>query len=515
MTAVAAPPARPHGFVPSPVASGGPRPDLVVALALLLLAATTFAPWTLRLGLLHDDWPLVHDMARGAVPLSSVDGSRPLLGLPWRACGLLFGDALVGYYAFLFALQWLAALLLYRLARRFSTVGFAAALGALAMVYPADASHLWLSTLTQRTAWVLALTSLLVAEAARERARLMPVALALGFASLGLYELQLLLLALWPAVAWGLGAPWRRRAVVAWSILPALYLGWRFVARPLLGAPTVATANFLWDPLWLARRALVVVPYNLFVDGWLLGVREAKGNSFALVAAFFLLVAGATMPLASRFAAGKAPRPRLWLVAIALVALGVAPIVPTTYWLGRAAGTYGARILAAALPGAALLVLLGLARLVRRPAARALGLSLVLTLAFAFHWNVGALAAENWAMQQRLAKALLTASASWPPGSFLLILDLPPNRLSYDTPWGVGRMIQETYGDKTLSGIGICRDRPPREILSTVSGDLLVQGGLYARVPWVQVVALRWENGTLERVPNDLVSRRLAPLGSE
>jgi hypothetical protein len=202
-------------------------------------------------------------------------------------------------------------------------------------------------------------------------------------------------------------------------------------------------------------------------------------------------------------------------VAIALVALGVAPIVPTTYWLGRAAGTYGARILAAALPGAALLVLLGLARLARRPAARALGLSLVLTLAFAFHWNVGALAAENWAMQQRLAKALLTASASWPPGSFLLILDLPPNRLSYDTPWGVGRMIQETYGDKTLSGIGICRDRPPREILSTVSGDLLVQGGLYARVPWVQVVALRWENGTLERVPNDLVSRRLAPLGSE
>ena len=104
-----APQARQDTHGPSSFTPGGLRQSLLVALALLLLAVATFAPFSPRLGLLHDDWPLVHDMARGAVPISSPDGLRPLLGLPWRVCGLLFGEALAGYYAFLFALQWLAA----------------------------------------------------------------------------------------------------------------------------------------------------------------------------------------------------------------------------------------------------------------------------------------------------------------------------------------------------------------------------------------------------------------------
>jgi hypothetical protein len=464
-----------------------------------------------ELGLLHDDWPLVHDMAQGKVPLSSVDGLRPLLGVPWRLSGLLFCNALAGYYAFLFTLQWAAATLLFLLARRFSPLGFAAALAALTMVYPADASHLWLSTLTQRTAWVLTLAAILLAELRRGRRYFMPVALGLGFASLGFYELQVLLLAAWPAVAWGLGAPWRRRSIVAWSAIPVLYLTWRFIARPLWGAPTVATASFLWDPWWLARRALLLVPYNLFVDGWLIGAGEAAFKSFVQVAAFFLVVSVVTMPLAPRWAEGPAPRPRVWLVGIALVALGVAPIVPTTYWLGRTAGTYGARILAAALPGAAMLVLLGLMRLLQKPRVRTLAFSAALALAFAFHWNVAALAAENWALQQRLAKALLAVSGSWPPGSFLVIVDLPPNRLSYDTPWGIGRMIQETYGDRTLSGIGICSDRPARKVLAVEAGELSVQGGSYARVPLAQVVALRWQGDALQLSPRSLLLDRLGP----
>lgn len=511
MTGADAPEARRACVAAWPSAAGGWRELVVVALALLLLAAATFAPWVSKLGLLHDDWPLAHDMARGRVPISSIDGLRPLLGLPWRLCGLLFGDALLGYYLVLFALQWLGAVLLFLIARRFAPAGFAAALAALAMIYPADASHLWLSTLTQRTAWVLALAAVLLAELGRERVRFMLAALSLGLASLGFYELQLFLLALWPAFAWGLRAPWRRRSVIAWSLVPALYLTWRFVVRPLLGAPTVATANFLWDPRWLARRAFLLVPYNLFVDGWLIGAVEAAGKSLPVVAAFLVVASLATIPLAARWAAGPPPPMRYGFGAIALVVLGVAPIVPTTYWLGRTAGTFGARILAAAVPGAALLVLLGLARVVQAPRARALAFSMALALALAFHWNVGALAAENWAVQQRLARALLAASASWPRGSFLVILDLPPNRLSYDTPWGVGRMIQETYGDETLSGVGTCSDRPPREILSTEAGDLLVQGGFYARIPLAQVLALRWRSGALEPLPIALLLQRLGP----
>jgi len=136
---------------------------------------------------------------------------------------------------------------------------------------------------------------------------------------------------------------------------------------------------------------------------------------------------------------------------------------------------------------------------------------MALTVAFAFHWNVGALAAENWSVQQRLALALRAAAPSWPRGTFLLILDLPPNRLSYDTPWGVGRMIQETYGDRTLSGIAICRDRPAREVLSSDAGDLLVQGGFYARVPLAKVVVLRWRSGALEAVPGPVLVDHLDP----
>jgi hypothetical protein len=498
LTAVTAP----DGSSPvGPILPGEPLCFGLVALALLLLAAATFGPWSARLGLLHDDWPLVHDMSKGTVPVGSVDGLRPFLGLPWRACGLLFGDGLLGYYTFLFALQWLAATLLYLLARRFSSASFAVALAALTMVYPGDASHLWLATLTQRTAWVLALASILLGELGRERGRFRLGALALAFVSLGFYELQLFLVAFWPAFAWGLGAPWRRRSVFAWSSIPILYLAWRFVARPMWGAPTVATADFLWAPSWLARRALLLVPYNLFVDGWIIGAAEAAGRSFMWAAAFFLVALAMAVRFAPRASEGPPPSTRHLLVAILLVAVGVAPILPTTYWLGRTAGTYGARILSAALPGATLLVLLGLARVVRWPALRALGFSVALTLAVAFHWNVGALAAENWSIQQRLGRALPAAARSWPPGSFLVIVDLPPNRLSYDTPWGVGRMIQETYGDKTLSGIGICADRSPREILSIEAGELWVQGGFYARVPLTRVVVLRWRNGALELLP--------------
>ncbi len=509
MTAAAA--ASPQGPVAGSVEPSPFRQDLLVAAALLLLAAVTLAPWITRLGLMHDDWPLVHDMARGKVAISSVDGSRPLLGLPWRLCGLLFGDALVGYYAFLFALQWLAATFLYLLARRFSPPGFAAALAALSMVYPADASQLWLGTLTQRTAWVMALAAVWLAERGRDRPRFMAAPLALVVLSLGLYELPLLLLASWPAIAWGLGAPWRRRAIFVWSAIPVLYLAWRFLARPLWGAPIAATATFSWAPLVVARRALVLVPYNLFVDGWLIGAREAVGRSWPVVAVFLVAVSAVTISLAPRLAAGPPPSRRYWLVAIGLVALGVAPILPTTYWLGRTAGTYGARILAAALPGAALLVLLLLARFVSQPRARAAVLSVVLTIAFAFHWNVGALAAENWAMQQHLGEALRATARSWPRGTFLVILDLPPNRLSYDTPWGVGRMIQETYGDPTLSGIGICIDRPPNGILKVQAVDLLVQDGFYARVPLEHVATLRFTGGALEPVPNGVLLERLAP----
>ena len=90
-------------------------------------AALGLAPRLFELGLLHDDWFYFHEVASGAAPISSPGGLRPLHGLVWRLCGALFGPAIPGYYLVLFALQWLAAALLYLLARRYAPPAVAAA----------------------------------------------------------------------------------------------------------------------------------------------------------------------------------------------------------------------------------------------------------------------------------------------------------------------------------------------------------------------------------------------------
>ncbi len=475
----------------------------LVALGLLLLCGLTFAPRTFDLGLLHDDWPYFHDVANGSGPIASPSGLRPLHALPWRLCGILFGDFLPGYYAVLFALQWLAATVLYMVARRYAPSGFAAAFAALTMIYPGDASHLWLASMPQRTAWLLALTAIALAERHRIRGSDFGVAVAaaLGLLSLAVYELHFFLLAAWPLLSRWLGAPWRRRPLMLWAATPGLYLLWRFAAHPLLGKPVVVNTEWLLEPLAIARRAFLLVPYNLFGDGWWIGAVEVVRGSLLPAVLMFCGVALVGPALFRR--AGNPAAGRCWVVAVSLTVLGIAPVVPTTYWLGRTAGTFAGRILACALPGAALLLLLAVVYAVRGPRLRALAFAAVMTVAVAFHWNVARLAATNWAVQADLAKALHATASAWPPGSFLVVLDLPPNRLGYDTPWGVGRMIRETYGEETLSGIGLGADRSPGEVLTIRGRELLVHGGAFASVPLPRVIILRWQNGRLEAVPLD------------
>jgi hypothetical protein len=89
-----------------------------------------------------------------------------------------------------------------------------------------------------------------------------------------------------------------------------------------------------------------------------------------------------------------------------------------------------------------------------------------------------------------------------------VILDLPPNRLAYDTPFGVGRMIREACGAATMSGIGLSGERAPGDILSIEAGTLLIHGGAYESVPVERVVVLRWQAGRLEDVAtSELLSR--------
>lgn len=486
--------------------SGERRRLALAAVGLLLLAGVSFAPRIQDLGLVHDDWSYYLDVARGSSPVASPGGLRPFHAVSWRLCGRLFGDDLAGYYLVLFALQWLAALFLYSLARRHAGWLPAFAFAALAMVYPGDASHLWLGSMPHRSAWMLALLAMVLGEqAAGSRGAgqvwMVPAAV-LGLCSLAVYELHFFLLALWPALAWLMGAPWRRRHLLAWCSIPALYLGWRFLVRPAAGGPTVVNTELLWDPLEIIRRSALLVPFNLFGDGWWIALEEVVGSPWA-IALFFAAAATAAVTLVGRFveredAAGRRELARRAAAGLALIALGVAPIVPTTYWLGRTAGTFAGRILACALPGAALLLFVAVAYIVRDRRGRGLAYAALLILAFAFHWNVGKVAAENWRVQQRLTESLEASGCPWPGESFLVFLDLPPNRLGFDTPWGMGRMIGVTCDDPTLSGIGLPRDRAPAEILSIDSRNLLVHGGSFAQVPLDRVVFLRWnETGEL------------------
>ncbi len=469
---------------------------------MLLLCVLAFTPRMSELGLLHDDWAYFYDVANGAQSIASPGGLRPLHALPWRVCGMLFGDYLPGYYAVLFALQWAAALVLYTIARRVMSQEFAAVFAALTMIYPGDASHLWLASMPQRTAWLLALIAIALGERFRHRGSDLGVAAAasLGLLSLTIYELHFFLLALWPfLLPFTYGRPWRRRPLLLWSAIPALYLLWRFVVHPLIGGTTIVNTQWLLDPVAIARRAFLLVPYNLFVDGWWIGLVEATREVWLPAAIFFCVASLEGRALLRRMDVPKAPKlnVRGFALAGALIVLGVAPVIPTTYWLGRSAGTFAGRILACALPGAALLLGLAVIFLLRRTWPRTLVFAALLTLAAAFHWNVARLAADHWTVQVRLADALRTASPAWPPESFLVVLDLPPSRLGYDTPWGVGRMIRETYGEETLSGIGLGADRSPVEVLAIHERELRVHEGAFATIPLQKVIVLRWHDGSL------------------
>lgn len=491
---------------------GQGRETWLAALGLLLLSSLTFAPRTFELGLVHDDWPYFHDVANGSGSIASPGGLRPLHALPWRLCGLVFGDFLPGYYAVLFALQWLAATVLYVLARRFFSPGFAAAFAALTMIYPGDASHLWLASMPQRTAWLLALTAVALAERQRARDSDFGIAAAagLGLLSLAIYELHFFLLALWPLMlsiscripgsqgGEGNAEPWRRRQLLIWAAIPGCYLLWRFAVHPLTGGATIVNTDWLLEPLAIVRRGLLLVPYNLFGDGWWIGAVEVVRR--ALLPAVLTFCGAAWVGSALFRQANRPTAGRCWLVAVAVTVLGAAPVIPTTYWLGRTAGTFAGRILACALPGAALLLLLAVVYGVRGPRLRALAFAALVTVAAGFHWNVARLAADHWVVQERLAEALHATASEWPPQSFLVLLDLPPNRLGYDTPWGVGRMIRETYGAETLSGIGLGADRAPGEVLAIHGRELLVHGGAFATVPLARVIILRWQDGNLETV---------------
>jgi hypothetical protein len=70
-------------------------------------------------------------------------------------------------------------------------------------------------------------------------------------------------------------------------------------------------------------------------------------------------------------------------------------------------------------------------------------------------------------------------------------------------------MIQETFGDPTLSGVGVGSERAVGDVLSTEGDRLLVHGGAFGMASLERVVVLRWKAGALESLPTAILVSRI------
>ncbi len=480
---------------------------LAGGLLFLLSVVALVGPGPFGLGLYHDDWFHLYDVALGSTPAIDLAGPRPLHLIPWKAAGYLFGEWLGGYYLFLFSVHWLTAVVIFLISRRWASRWPALLVAALYLIYPADASRFWLSSLPGRSALLLVLAAIWLGEVASStssnRHRALVLTTACLFAILGLlvYELPLVLMAAWPLVPACLRRPWQKWPLCAWLSVPVAFLTWRFLGRTVMGLPMATPANFILDPLSMLDR-VARVAYNLFIEGWRLGLEEwlYQRQVWASLVLVVLVLVVWRLVLNSDLV-GSHTRPgtrRLVFAALVLIGAGIAPVVPTDHWLGRNAGTFAARILADAIPGAALLLAVTVTRL-RRVGARTLLIALLLTIGIAFHWEIRAEAVANARVQEAVADALSRHSAL-EKGSFLVVAGLPPNRLAYDMPFGFGFMIGRATGRPDLSGVGLSAERDPTSILAVRDGHLLVHQGQWARIPVARVKWFCWQEGELKPI---------------
>lgn len=122
----------------------------MAATQLALLGVGVLTPW---LGLLGDDWWFFFQLEDGNFPEAQLyeNPARPGVAYLW----LLFGLRLWAYYLLNVLLQWSGALLVFIILRRILllNLGLAAIAAALALLYPADTTRVYLSARYFRDTW--------------------------------------------------------------------------------------------------------------------------------------------------------------------------------------------------------------------------------------------------------------------------------------------------------------------------------------------------------------------------
>lgn len=427
----------------------------IALLGICLLAYGLFIPW---LGFYWDDWPMVwFNHAFGPLAFPRVwQAVRPVLGWFFIPSMAAFGDNPQAWQVFGLAMRWLSAVSLWWAARQvWPRHGRQAAwLALLFVVYPGFQQQA-VAVVYSHYFWILALhwfsIGAMVRAVRRPEARWRWTAAALLSGAVSIFALEyfVVLEVLRPFLLWqSLGdthvSPRRRVAAVARTWLPFLAVFVAFVVwRATSPSITLYEASLLQDlglyPATTVMRTAGTVAQDIFeaaVLAWGQAFVLPKPAEFglrstlvyaALVLAVIALVAAYLVESRSG-GLDKAEGSSTWwrgACALGLLAL-LAGGWP--FWLAElplALHFPFDRFTLSMMFGACLLLLGVLEGLVRRPALRALVLSVLVGFSVGKHFQEGNAFRRGWEAQQRFFWNLAWRVPGLEPGTAILANELP------------------------------------------------------------------------------------------
>ena len=344
------------------------------AALIVLIGAVAYVPLYQTI-IFSDDWSyLVMPMAQRTLTWFNAADRRPLVNAP---AALL--DAIVGVNVDVwYVLAWLVtvslALLIYWVMQRLlpARLRYVALLSAaLALVYPADLSKMWLThTLLGRVAWLMTLVAMnaLISFVQRRQWRYLVLATALAVFAPLFYEAALgVLMALCVLLALAKRQPW----VLLPAGLNAAYMLWRSLGYNLVGIDDPYLTEITLDPGQLLNRLILGLKSLLWgwtepVRNWLALPNNGLAGALIVAAIILLWVVGwlLTRRWLTRSANGTSRREWLTLLGLGL-AFACAGYFPILILYEPNLDSVQSRVNLWAIPGAALSIVAFLALVAR------------------------------------------------------------------------------------------------------------------------------------------------------
>ena len=473
---------------------------LRVGIFLFLLTIVGLAVYTPWLGLVGDDWWFFANLTDGRFPAAQFyeNPARPMVAYLWLGLWQILGLRIWGYYAFTFIVQWLTALMVFIMLRsifRWSVMDAVTA-AAFFLLYPADTTHAYLSTLSTRLCMLLAVTgAFLWLRTWMESAwiaLMLGTSLVLMTLSLLLYETPLFLFALLPLLLAGIA--WR--GVRAWlthtalcGLLLSVYLVFRLwidhVASQGVDSFYVSV-NLI--PTWLYSQVRAI-PAVMLWNGWLYAMKVML-NFGLMESAGTLILLMALLLLAFRWLLqGARDAFRDWRGNIALIGLGfcfsavaVMPIVVSSFSLENAVGTLNGRFVLGAALGHAIF-LIGICALPGsvlplsgqgRALLRETLVAVLLAIALLGGLGVQRQYAQAWHRQLDILHALQDHSPAFDDGTVIVLLDVPVEAFGVRFYYPFTQLARRFYANPTLHVLPWQRGSSPEQQLLAFGEEQIV-----------------------------------------